>query len=264
MEGANLRPPGRGHRARQPDGFRVQVRRSPGRGCRDVDFRFRERIDYPCWAEDDGRPFPDPPANLEFFAEIPGFEIPRIHDPGHLLVGRRSKPWTFGIRQAHLEGSVPFAHNDLRINGVGSATGGLTIVLGGSNAIDRGVIRLGPAEVTWASRELTDDLALEVDVNVKPFSRSVHRAVDVMEGTSGTLTVAGTNSSGFAVNIDCPYHPAAGAGRALARVRNRRAGSSPREERAQECLRAVGSGRRRVILDARRSRCRVTWRCTLH
>ena len=216
-----------------------------GVDAKDVDFRFRERIDYPCWAEDDGRPFPDPPANLEFFPEIPGFENPPNPRPEDIYSSDDdSKPWTFRISQAHLEGSVQFAHNDLRINGVGSATGGLTIVLGESNAIDRGVVRLGPAEVTWASRELTDDLALEVDVNVKPFPAVCAELSDVMEGTSGTLTLAGTNSSGFAVNIDAltPLLPGQG-------VLSLESGIGELEARLEKRERKSASGRLDLVAD---------------
>jgi hypothetical protein len=211
----------------------------------DVDFRFRERIDYPCWTEDAGQPFPGPPANLEFFPEIPGFENPPNPRPEDIYSSDDdSKPWTFKISQAHLGGSVRFAHNDIRINGGGSVTGGLTIVVGESNAIDRGVVRLGPAAVTWASRPLTDDLALEVDVNVKPFPTECSELSDIMEGTSGTLTVAGTNSSGFAMNIDAltPLLPGQG-------VLSLDSGIGELEARLEKSERKSASGRLDLVAD---------------
>ena len=169
----------------------------------DVDFRYRERIDYPCWREDSGQPFPGTPANIEFFPEIPGLENPP--NPSTEEVGSRdieSGPWTVKLSGARIRGAVRFAHNDIRINGEGSVKGGLTIVLGESNAIDRGIVRLGPATVTWASRELTEDLDLSVDVRVKPFPAVCSELPEIMAGTSGNLTIAGSKSDGFAMNVD--------------------------------------------------------------
>jgi len=169
----------------------------------DVDFRYRERVDYPCWREDSGQPFPDTPANIEFFPEIPGFENPPDPRPEEIYSQEKEPhPWTVKLSGARIGGAVQFAHNDIRINGEGSVKGGMTIVLGESNAIDRGVVRLGPAAVTWASRELTEDMYLEADVGVKPFPAVCAELPEIMAGTSGNLTIAGSNSDGFAMNVE--------------------------------------------------------------
>ncbi len=169
----------------------------------DVDFRYRDRIDYPCWTENSGQPFPDTPANIEFFPEIPGFENPPNPKPEEIYSQEsESVPWTVRLSRAQLGGSIRFAHNDIRISGEGSVKGGMTIVLDESNAIDRGIVRLGPAAVTWASKLLTEDLDLEIDVKVKPFPAICSEMSEIMAGTSGNLTIAGSNSDGFAMNVD--------------------------------------------------------------
>lgn len=169
----------------------------------DVDFRYRERVDYPCWREDSGQPFPDTPANIEFFPEIPGFENPPNPKPEEIYSQEsESDPWTVKFSGARIGGAVRLAYNDLRINGEGSVKGGMTIVLGESNAIDRGVVRLGPAAVTWASKLLTEDLDLSFDVRVKPFPTLCSELPEIMAGTSGNLTIAGSNSDGFAMNVE--------------------------------------------------------------
>jgi len=174
-----------------------------GVDARDMDFRYRDRIDYPCWTEDSKSPFPGPPANIEYFPEIPGFENPPNPKPEDLYPGgNEPNPWTVRLSGARIGGSIRFTHNDIRIDGDGTVKGGLTIVLGESNAIDRGVIRLGPAEVTWASKVLTNDLDLEMDVRVKPFSAMCAEMPEIMAETSGELTIAGSGSNGFAINVD--------------------------------------------------------------
>ena len=174
-----------------------------GVDAKDVDFRYRERIDYPCWKEDSGQPFPGTPANLEFFPEIPGLENPPNPKPEEINSPEESvDPWTVRLSGAHIGGSVRFAYNDLRIEGDGSVRGGMTIVVGESNAIDKGVVRLGPATVTWASRVLTEDLDLEADVRVRAFPTFCAELSEIMAGTSGNLKIAGFNSDGFTMNVD--------------------------------------------------------------
>lgn len=184
-----------------------------GVDAHDVDFRYRERIDYPCWKEDSGQPFPGAPTNLEFFPEIPGLENPPAPQTEEVDAPENdSDPWTLKLSGARIGGAVRFAHNGLRINGEGSVEGGMTIVLGESTAIDRGVVRLGPAAVIWASRELTGDLYLEADVQVKPFPVVCAELPEIMAGLSGTLTIAGSSSNGFAMNVDAltPFLPGQG------------------------------------------------------
>lgn len=173
-----------------------------GVDARDVDFRYRERIDYPCWREDSGQPFPGTPATLEFFPEIPGLENPPNPIPEEIASREKpSDPWTVRLSGAHIGGFIRFAYNDLRIEGDGSVRGGMTIVVGESNAIDRGVVRLGPATVTWASGVLTEDLVLEGDVRARAFPTFCADLSEIMAGTSGNLKISGSNSDGFAINV---------------------------------------------------------------
>jgi hypothetical protein len=174
-----------------------------GVNAKDVDLRYRERIDYPCWSEDSGQPFPGTPANLGFFPEIPGLENPPSPKPEYIDPREKpSDPWTVRLSGAQIGGFVRFAYNDLRIEGDGSVRGGMTIVVGESNAIDKGVVRLGPATVTWASKVLTEDLDLEADVRVKAFPTFCAELSEIMAGTSGNLKIAGANPDGFAMNVE--------------------------------------------------------------
>ena len=77
----------------------------------------------------------------------------------------------------------------------------MTFVLDEWNAINRGVVRLKSAVVTWASEVLTEDLALDLDVRVKPFPSGCSELSEIMAGTSGSLRIAGSNSDGFATNV---------------------------------------------------------------
>jgi hypothetical protein len=174
-----------------------------GVDARDVDFRYRDRIDYPCWSSDSGLPFPGTSANIEFFPEIPGFENPPNPIPEEIYTREgESDRWTVRLSGARIRGAVHLARNDIRINGQGSVKGGMTIVLDESIAIDRGIVRLNSAVVTWASRVLTEDLDLEVDVRVKPFPEGCSELSEILAGTSGTMTIAGRNSDGFAMSVD--------------------------------------------------------------
>jgi len=166
-----------------------------------LDFRYRERVDYPCWTEESGEPFPGIPANFQYYPEIPGLENPPDPKPEEIYPRKdEERSWTVKISGAHIEGAIRVAHNEIRIDGDGSVEGGVTIVLRESNAIDRGDIRLRPATVLWGSTVLTDDLALGVDVRVDPFPAECAEGSEIIGGASGTLTFAGQNSEGFAVD----------------------------------------------------------------
>ncbi|MEE4273570.1 MAG: hypothetical protein V2I67_17985, partial [Thermoanaerobaculales bacterium] len=146
--------------------------------------------------------FPGLTANIEFFPEIPGFEnppnpIPEVVNPQE----DDSEHWTVKLSRARIGGTVRFAHNEYRIEGEGTVKGGMTIVLDEWNAINRGVVRLKSAVVTWASEVLTEDLALDLDVRVKPFPSGCSELSEIMAGTSGSLRIAGSNSDGFATNV---------------------------------------------------------------
>jgi hypothetical protein len=173
-----------------------------GVDARDVDYRHRDRIDFPCWTEERGTPPPEVPAGVDFYPEIPGFENPPDPKPEDLYPrGGEARPWTVKISGARIEGAVRVAYNEARLDGQGSVEGGLTVVLGESNAIDRGRVRVAPATVLVGPTLLTDDLGLDVDVRVKPFSTVCSDESEIIAGLSGTLTFAGRESDGFSLNV---------------------------------------------------------------
>ncbi len=184
-----------------------------GMDARDMDYRYRERIDYPCWTEESGEPFPGTPTNIEYYPEIPGLENPPVPKPEDIYPQeKKARPWTVKISGAHVEGIVQVAYNEIRITGEGSAKGGLTAILKESSAIDRGKVRLVPATVMWGAKMLTDDLDLEIDVKVEPFPTGCSEMSEIFAGTSGNLTIAGSKPNGFAMNVDVltPLVPAQG------------------------------------------------------
>ena len=172
-----------------------------GVDARDVDYRHRDRIDFPCWTEESGTPPPEIPADIDFYPEIPGFQNPPDPKPEDLYPLEEARPWTVKISGAHIEGAVRVAYNKTRLDGQGSVGGGLTVVLGETNAINRGRVRVAPATVLVGSTMLTDDLDLDVDVRVKPFSTVCSEESEIIAGLSGSLTFAGPESDGFSVNV---------------------------------------------------------------
>jgi len=173
-----------------------------GVDARDVDYRHRDRLDFPCWTEESGTPPPEMPADIDFYPEIPGFENPPDPKPEDLYPrDKEARPWTVKISGARIEGAVRVAFNEIRLDGQGSVGGGLTVVLGETNAINRGKVRVAPATVLLGPTLLTDDLGLDVDVRVKPFSTVCSEESEIIAGLSGTLTFAGGESDGFSVNV---------------------------------------------------------------
>lgn len=171
--------------------------------ARDIDYRYRERIDYPCWTEESGVPFPGTPVNIEHYPEIPGLENPPDPKPEDIYSEEKElNPWTIKISGARVKGTVRVAYNEVRIKGEGSVKGGVTVVLKESSAIERGKVRLVPATVTWGGKMLTDELKLEADISVEPFPSNCAEMSEIIGGTSGSLDFAGHNSNGFAVNVD--------------------------------------------------------------
>jgi len=173
-----------------------------GVDARDVDYRHRDRIDFPCWTEESGTPPPEVPADIDFYPEIPGFENPPLPKPEDLYPRNEdARPWTVKISGARTRGAVRVAINEIRLEGQGSIGGGVTVVLGKSNEINRGRVRVVPATVLVGPTLLTDDLGLDVDVRVKPFSTVCSEVSEIIGGMSGTLTFAGVESNGFSVNV---------------------------------------------------------------
>ena len=173
-----------------------------GVDARDVDYRHRDRIDFPCWTEESGTPPPELPADIDFYPEIPGLENPPDPKPEDLYPrDEETKPWTVKISGARIKGAVRVAFNEIRLDAQGAVRGGLTVVLGKSNAINRGTVRVASATVLVGPTLLTDDLSLDVDVRVKPFPTVCSEVSEIIAGVSGTLTFSGGESNGFSVNV---------------------------------------------------------------
>jgi hypothetical protein len=169
---------------------------------RDLDYRQRDRLDFPCWTEGSGTPPPELPADIDLYPEIPGFENPPDPKPEDLYPrDEETKPWTVKISGARIKGAVRVAFNEIRLDAQGSVRGGLTVVLGKSNEINRGKVRVASATVLVGPTLLTDDLSLDVDVRVKPFPTVCCEVSEIIAGVSGTLTFWGGESNGFSVNV---------------------------------------------------------------
>jgi hypothetical protein len=169
---------------------------------RDLDYRYRERIDYPCWIGNPGAPFPGVPADIEYYPEIPGLNNPPDPKPEEIYSQEKDlNPWTVKISGARIDGSVQVTYNAIGINGEGSVRGGMEIVLNESSAINRGRVLLAPATVTWGAETLTEDLALDADFRVNPFPAGCSGLPDIVAGSSGSMTVASSESGGVAVNM---------------------------------------------------------------
>jgi hypothetical protein len=178
---------------------RLRIRSAAGR---DIDYRFRERIDYPCWTEATGEPFPGVPANVEDFPEIPGLQNPPDPRPEELYYPRGdTRPWTVEISNASIRGDIRAAYNGIRLDGEGSVAGGMTVVLDDSYAIDAAEVRLSPATLQVGPRVVTNDLDVGLDVAVKPFAGGCSDVVDVLDRITGKVTVAGRDSSGFTIDV---------------------------------------------------------------
>jgi hypothetical protein len=112
-----------------------------GVDAREVDFRYRERLDRPPKAGQEEEPS-EPPPLLEYFPEIPGFSNPPDPKPEDIYPRKRKKrPWTIAITGAEVDGPVRVALNGARLEGSGSVGGGVTVVPRETIAIHRGRTR---------------------------------------------------------------------------------------------------------------------------
>jgi hypothetical protein len=172
-----------------------------GLRARGLDYRHRDRIDFPCWSEASGEPFPGTPANIEYYPEIPGLENPPNPKPEEFYPqAEDSKPWRIKISGAQIKGSVRVAYNAIRLEGRGLVGGGMTAVLKETTAIDRGKVRIVPATLVWGPEVVTDNLDLDIDIAVAPFPSECADMSEILSGLSGRLSVSGNNADGFTVN----------------------------------------------------------------
>jgi hypothetical protein len=168
--------------------------------ARDVDFRYRERLDSPRGTEGEKR-LQEPPPGSEYYPEIPGYSNPPDPRPEDLYPSKKKKrPWTIAISGADVEGPVRIALNEVRIEGDGSVGGGVSVEPRETIKIHRGRLELERARVQFGPEILTEDLAIHSDLRFETFPAKGARFSDVIGGASGSLSVAGRLSNKVAVS----------------------------------------------------------------
>ena len=150
----------------------------------DVDFRYRERLDRPPKAGQEDKPRKEP-TNVEFWPEIPGLSNPPDPKPEDLYPFKKKKrPWTIKITGAEVEGPIRVALNGARLEGDGWVGGGVTVKPRKTITIHRGRLGLASATVTFGPEVVTDDLAINADIEIKAFPAKGAKLPDVIAGTS--------------------------------------------------------------------------------
>jgi hypothetical protein len=162
-----------------------------GVDARDVDFRYRERLDRPPKAGQE-ETHSGPPPLLEYFPEIPGFSNPPDPKPEDLYPRKQKKrPWTIAITGAHVDGPVRVALNGARLEGNGSVGGGVTVVPRRTITIHSGRLDLDSITVVYGSEMVSENLSISSDLRFEPFPAKRAELADVIGGISGTLVLAG-------------------------------------------------------------------------
>jgi hypothetical protein len=171
-----------------------------GVDAREVDFRYRERLDRPPKAGQEEEPT-EPPLNLEYYPEIPGYTNPPDPKPEDLYPRKKKKrPWTIKITGADVEGPVKVAINGFRLEGEGSVGGGVTVKPRETITIHRGKLGLDRTTVTFGPEYLTENLAIHADLRFGSFPAKGAKFGDVIGGITGELSVAGRLGEKAAVN----------------------------------------------------------------
>jgi hypothetical protein len=162
-----------------------------GVDAKGVDFRYRERLDSP--RRTDGQDGPlEPPPNIEYYPEIPGFTNPPDPKPDDLYPRKKNKrPWTISITGANVEGPVKVALNELLLEAEGSVGGGVTVKPRKTIAIHRGRLELDSAMVSFGPEVVTDHLSIDSDLRFGTFAAKAAKFPEVIGGISGTLSFAG-------------------------------------------------------------------------
>ena len=171
-----------------------------GVDARELDFRYRERLDSPRRTEGkDG--LLEPPSGVEYLPEIPGYMNPPDPKPEDLYPRKRKKrPWTIKITDAEVEGPVRVALNEVRIEGDGSVGGGVTVKPRNTITIHRGRLELESTTVSFGPEIMTDNLSINSDLRFEAFPAKGAKFADVLGGISGTLFLAGGFSEKAAVS----------------------------------------------------------------
>ena len=171
-----------------------------GVDAREVDFRYRERLDRPPKPGNSDEPRTQP-VNLEYWPEIPGYSNPPDPKPEEIYPFKKKKhPWTIKITGAEVAGPIKVAFNDFRLEGDGWVGGGVTVRPRDTIRIHRGRLGLHPTRVTFGPEVVTDDLNIDADLRFAPFPAKGAKLTDVLGGISGELSLAGRLSEKAAVN----------------------------------------------------------------
>jgi hypothetical protein len=159
--------------------------------ARDVDFRYRPRLDRPPKPEQEDEE-PKESKNTEYWPEIPGFSNPPDPKPEDLYPAKKKKrPWAIKISGADVEGPIRVALQDILIEGDGSAGGGVTVRPKETITIHRGRLDLGTTRVSIGPDVVTSSLAIRADVEIDSFPAKGAKVQDVLGGISGELSIVG-------------------------------------------------------------------------
>jgi hypothetical protein len=171
-----------------------------GVDAKDVDFRYRQRLDRPpkvVQEEGAGKE----PKDTEFWPEIPGLSNPPDPKPEDLYPLKKKKhPWTIKITGAEVEGPIRVALGGVLIEGEGWVGGGVTVKPRDTITIHRGRLGLDSTRVSFGPELVTDDLALDADLRFEPFPAKGAKLPDVLDGVSGELSLSGNLSEKAAVS----------------------------------------------------------------
>jgi hypothetical protein len=170
-----------------------------GVDARNVDFRYRPRLDRPPrQGEEDTTA--KRPVNPEHWPEMPGLANPPDPKPEDLYPRKRQRrPWTIKISGADVEGSITVALADVRIEGNGYAGGGVTVKPKRTITIHRGKLDLPSTKVVIGPEPVTDNLAINANVTIDAFPAKGAKLPDVLGEISGKLSLAGRLSDRAAV-----------------------------------------------------------------
>ncbi len=171
-----------------------------GVDAREVDFRYRERLDGPPGKKQEEQP-EGPPENLEYWPEIPGLTNPPDPRPEDLYTMKKKKrPWAISITGVDVQGPVSVAFNDFRFEGDGSVGGGVTVKPRDTIRIHRGRLALENAKATIGPTVVADGLAIHSDLQFRTFPARGAKFADVLGGISGSLSLAGVLSEKAAIH----------------------------------------------------------------
>ena len=159
-----------------------------GVDAREVDFRYRERVDSPRRTESEEGALETLP-DLEYYPEIPGLSNPPDPKPEDLYPPKKKRhPWTIKITGADVEGTVRAALGSVLIEGEGRVGGGVTVKPRKTITIHRGMLGLDSTRVSVGGELVTDDHhahAASIDRAAQFFRARSSRLLNFLLSVSG-------------------------------------------------------------------------------